>query len=320
MAKSKKKMKATDKKKEKKEEEKKVQIKSPVAAAAASPTAPPKGGKPQGKLQKQRRRRGHTLQAPGDLPPVREGVVYVGHVPHGFYEFQMRRYFEQYGDVTRVRLSRDRKAGASKGYAFVQFRDQEVAVAVAEEVNSTLIGGRVVQCQALAPESVHPKIWRGLGVHLKRVDEDRRISGTVLGTTPLPKTDLFTQLQKAVKVEKKHNKHLKSAGIDYEFNGAQDQKKLFRQKFPDRLAARKEEVEEPVAGAKKKRTVSPGASPKVSAKSSPKASAKSSPKAAPKGSPKLSPKASPKSASVKKAESAKKKSVGKPSAKKQRKA
>jgi len=312
MAKSKKKMKATEKKKEKKEEGKKVQIKSPVAAAAASPAAPPKAGKPQGKLQNKRRRRGHTLQSPGDLPPVREGVVYVGHVPHGFYEFQLRRYFEQYGDVTRVRLSRSPKAGVSKGYAFLQFRDPEVAVAVAEEVNSTLIGGRVVQVQALAPESVHPKIWRGLGVHLKRVDENRRISGTVPGTTPLPKTDLFTQLQKAVKVEKKHNKHLESAGIDYKFTGAQDQLKLFRQKFPDRLAARNQEAEEPVAGAKRKRTASPGVSPK--------ASAKSSPKAASKGSPRVSPKASPKSAPVKKAEGAKKKSVGKPSAKKQRKA
>lgn len=303
MAKSKKKMKATEKKKEKKEG-KTVEVKSPAAAAAASPAAPPKGGKPQ-KLQKQRRRRPHTLQAQGDLPPVREGVVYVGHVPHGFYEFQMRRYFEQYGEVTRVRLSRSPQTGASKGYAFVQFRDPEVATAVAEEVNSTLIGGRVVQVQALAPESVHGGIWRGLGVHLKRVDEDRKISGEVRNITPLPKTDLYTQLQKAVKVEKKHNKHLKNAGIDYEFTGAQDQVKLFRQKFPDRLAARKEDVEEPVAGAKRKRTESPVAKP--------------SPKAVSKGSPKVSPKLSPKNTSVK-AEGPRKTVAGKLSAKKQRKA
>ncbi|KAG6879691.1 hypothetical protein C0992_012989, partial [Termitomyces sp. T32_za158] len=37
------------------------------------------------------------------------GVVYIGRVPHGFYEDQMRGYFSQFGDVTRVRLSRNKK-------------------------------------------------------------------------------------------------------------------------------------------------------------------------------------------------------------------
>lgn len=37
------------------------------------------------------------------------GVIYLGRIPHGFYEDQMRNYFSQFGDITRLRLSRNKK-------------------------------------------------------------------------------------------------------------------------------------------------------------------------------------------------------------------
>ena len=43
------------------------------------------------------------------------GVVYLGHVPHGFYEKEMRAFFTQFGAVTRLRLSRSKRTGRSKG-------------------------------------------------------------------------------------------------------------------------------------------------------------------------------------------------------------
>ena len=51
----------------------------------------------------------------------RPKVLYIGHVPHGFYEEQMRGYFSQFGEVSRLRLSRNKKTGKSKHYAFVEF-------------------------------------------------------------------------------------------------------------------------------------------------------------------------------------------------------
>ena len=46
-------------------------------------------------------------------PDQREerGVIYVGHIPHGFYEDEMKKYFSQFGTVTRLKLSRSRKVG-----------------------------------------------------------------------------------------------------------------------------------------------------------------------------------------------------------------
>lgn len=37
------------------------------------------------------------------------GVVYLGHLPHGFFEEQIKDYFKQFGSVTRVRVSRSKK-------------------------------------------------------------------------------------------------------------------------------------------------------------------------------------------------------------------
>lgn len=39
----------------------------------------------------------------------RKGIVYVGHIPHGFYEEQMKDYFKQFGKVTRIRVARSKR-------------------------------------------------------------------------------------------------------------------------------------------------------------------------------------------------------------------
>jgi nucleolar protein 15 len=40
---------------------------------------------------------------------TKPGVIYLGRIPHGFYEDEMRGYFSQFGTVTRLRLSRNKK-------------------------------------------------------------------------------------------------------------------------------------------------------------------------------------------------------------------
>lgn len=50
-----------------------------------------------------------------DLTP---GVVYLGHIPHGFYEDQIRDFFSQFGTVNKVRLSRSKKVGGSHHFQY----------------------------------------------------------------------------------------------------------------------------------------------------------------------------------------------------------
>ena len=75
--------------------------------------------------------------------------MYVGHIPHGFYEDQMKNFFSQFGDINKIRLSRSKRSGRSRGYAFIEFADQEVAKIVAETMNNYLMCGRLLKCKYL---------------------------------------------------------------------------------------------------------------------------------------------------------------------------
>uniref|UniRef100_A0A8C8DR17 RRM domain-containing protein n=1 Tax=Oryzias sinensis TaxID=183150 RepID=A0A8C8DR17_9TELE len=76
------------------------------------------------------------------------GVVYVGHLPLGLFEPQLKSYFEQFGSVQRLRLSRSKKTGGSKGFAFVEFECEEVAKIVAETMNNYLMGEKLIKCES----------------------------------------------------------------------------------------------------------------------------------------------------------------------------
>lgn len=40
-------------------------------------------------------------------------VVYLGHLPYGFYETQIKGFLSQFGDVGRLRVSRSPKVSSS---------------------------------------------------------------------------------------------------------------------------------------------------------------------------------------------------------------
>lgn len=79
----------------------------------------------------------------------------------------MKAYFTQFGDVTRLRLARNKKTGASKHYAFVEFGSQEVADIVATTMNNYLMFGHIMKMRFMAPEQVHKDLWKGAGKRFK---------------------------------------------------------------------------------------------------------------------------------------------------------
>ncbi|KAL8711603.1 MAG: hypothetical protein Q9220_004013 [cf. Caloplaca sp. 1 TL-2023] len=97
------------------------------------------------------------------------GVIYVGRIPHGFYEPQMRAYFSQFGAISRLRLSRNRTTGASKHYAFIEFASAAVARIAAETMDTYLMFGHILKCKLVAPEQVHENLWKGANKRFKKV-------------------------------------------------------------------------------------------------------------------------------------------------------
>jgi nucleolar protein 15 len=39
----------------------------------------------------------------------KKGIIYIGHLPKGFNEQELRKFFEQFGEISRLRVSRSSK-------------------------------------------------------------------------------------------------------------------------------------------------------------------------------------------------------------------
>ncbi|XP_053184169.1 MKI67 FHA domain-interacting nucleolar phosphoprotein [Scomber japonicus] len=149
--------------------------------------------------------------------PVRvtPGVIYVGHLPLGLFEPQLKTYFEQFGKVLRLRLSRSKKTGGSKGYAFVEFDCDEVAKIVAETMNNYLMGERLIKCHVVEPEKVHEKLFVGSQREFKKPSHPavNRYNKERTAEQIAKMTD------KLLRKESKLRKRLAAHGIEYEFPG-----------------------------------------------------------------------------------------------------
>ncbi|KZT22007.1 RNA-binding domain-containing protein [Neolentinus lepideus HHB14362 ss-1] len=156
-------------------------------------------------------------------PTEDRGVIWISRLPHGFYEDQMRAYFTQFGEVTRLRLSRNKKTGRSKHYAFIEFISSEVATIVADTMNNYLLMGHILQCKVIPRDEVHPELWVGANRKWRFVPRDRiaRVQHNKAGLSP-------TQLRTPEEQEKAERRllhrqdakkrKLKELGIKYDLD------------------------------------------------------------------------------------------------------
>lgn len=96
-------------------------------------------------------------------------VIYIGHIPYGFFEHEIRQYLTQFGPVTNLRLSRNKKTGASKGYAFVEFADASTAAIVAKTMDAYLLFGRILKVKLVPKDSQHENLFKGANRRFKTV-------------------------------------------------------------------------------------------------------------------------------------------------------
>ena len=113
--------------------------------------------------EKLRAKRRKAAEAYKMAPKVVPGgaVVYVGRLPTGFEDAQVKEYFSQFGQISRMRMRRNPRTGASRHACFIEFRHAEVASIVVETMQNYLIKGRLMQCSLVAEDKVHPEMWKG---------------------------------------------------------------------------------------------------------------------------------------------------------------
>ncbi|MFX6573062.1 RNA-binding protein, partial [Acinetobacter baumannii] len=101
------------------------------------------------------------------LPKIEGGenkatVLYIGRIPHGFYENEMEAFFKQFGNIRRLRIAKNRKTGKSKHFGFIEFASPEVAKVVEECMHNYLMFEHLLQVCLVPPERVHPRLWKGV--------------------------------------------------------------------------------------------------------------------------------------------------------------
>lgn len=149
----------------------------------------------------------------------KKGVVYVGRLPRGFEEKQLRAYFSQFGDVERLRVSRNKKTGNSKHYAFIEFSSREVAEIVVDTMNNYLLDGHLLQMAMIPEGEVNPNLWIGAERKFHRVPTDR--IERVRRSRARNDKERESVNKKLLSRENARRKRLANLGIEYDFPGYQ---------------------------------------------------------------------------------------------------
>lgn len=143
------------------------------------------------------------------------GVLYIGRIPHGFYEDQMNSYFGQFGTITRLRLSRNKKTGKSKHYAFIEFESAEVAKVVAETMDNYLLFGHILKVKLMSEDQVRDDLFVGANRKYKAIPWNE----VNHQKSHEPKTRKYWEDLQAKNKERRAQtqERLKSMGINYSY-------------------------------------------------------------------------------------------------------
>lgn len=156
-------------------------------------------------------------------------VIYLGHIPPAFEETQILSFLSQFGKITNVKLSRSKRTGNPRGYAFVEFADEEVAAIVADTMSGYfLMGERRLVCHIMPKDKIHPDLFLGAEralaksqAGLSSSDFLKKLHDGVREKHNAPKSEeaLAKITKRLLRREKKKREQLKKLGIDYNFPG-----------------------------------------------------------------------------------------------------
>ncbi len=70
--------------------------------------------------------------------------IFIASLPFKMEEKDIKETFEEYGEVSSVKLVLDKDSGKKKGYGFVEMSDDEQAKKAIQELNGLEIMGRTI--------------------------------------------------------------------------------------------------------------------------------------------------------------------------------
>ena len=68
--------------------------------------------------------------------------LYVGNLNFNLSEDELRQVFEEFGEVSSVKIITDKYSGRSKGFGFVEYTKEEEGQKAMDELNGMEVSGR----------------------------------------------------------------------------------------------------------------------------------------------------------------------------------
>jgi RNA recognition motif-containing protein len=69
-------------------------------------------------------------------------TIYIGNISYSLSEEDIRKIFEVIGNVSAIKLIRDKRTGKSKGYCFIEMPDKKEAMEAINTLNGKEVAGR----------------------------------------------------------------------------------------------------------------------------------------------------------------------------------
>ncbi len=82
--------------------------------------------------------------------------LYVGNISYNMSDEDLTQIFEQFGEVVRVHIVKDRETNRSKGFAFVEMGSDAAGDAAVEGLNNTQVNGRTIRVNKAHPRENRP--------------------------------------------------------------------------------------------------------------------------------------------------------------------
>lgn len=185
---------------------------------------------PKGRVPKEVVKSGSKAVINAELRPVRanaseekpikeSSMIYLGHIPYGFFETEMKKFFRQFGEVKRLKLSRSPKTQNSRGFAFIEFENPTIAKVVAEAMNGYFLMERRLICHVVDPDEIHGgKLYSAKKTKKSKKASEKSTAMEVdeVEISERSAEDVQKMLQQHQKDVQKKQKKLAALGFDFQ--------------------------------------------------------------------------------------------------------
>ena len=200
------------------------------------------------------------LQNEEGLPSQQStGVIYVGHLPWGFVDSTLKKYFSQFGNITRIISPKSSKTGRSVGYAFIEFEDEETARIAAKTMNNYILFEKILKCNFVEDKKKYDRIF--LKWKKKFEFKEKYKAHCEKMSKPKSKEEIKTMIQGLLDREEQRREKIKELGIKYDYKGfkeiIEEYKKNHINEIKEKQKNRKKENKNEIIGSKedKKRII-----------------------------------------------------------------